>query len=128
MLTPMVLSVKMACLIRKDLNLGNIAETSCTNSQVVLAYIGSTAKGFKDFVANWVQKIQEDSHVNQWSYVKGKDNPADDTFRGLYPIKETSSSRWFTRPAFFCQREEIWPSYSEVTCLGDDDPEIKKRM
>ena len=58
--------------------------------------------------------------------MKGKDNPADDASRGLDPRKETSSSRWFTEPAFLWQREELWPSYSEVTCVGDDDPEIKR--
>ena len=125
-LTAAVLSVKMACLIRKELNFGNIAEKFWTDSQVVLAYIRSTTKRFKVFVANRVQKIQEHSDVNQWNYVKGKDNPADDASRGLDPRKETSSSRWFTGPAFLWQREEVWPSCSEATCVGDDDPEIKR--
>ena len=51
-LTAVVLSVKMASLIRKELNFGNIAETFWTDSQVVLAYIRSTTKIFKVFVAN----------------------------------------------------------------------------
>ena len=71
-LTAAVVSVKIACLIRKELNLGNIAERFWTDSQVVLAYIRSTTKRFKVFVANRVQKIQEHSDVNQWNYVKGK--------------------------------------------------------
>ena len=85
-----MLSVKMACLIRKELNLGN--NTESLDSQVVLAYIRSTTKRFKVFVANRVQKIQEHSDVNQWNYVKGRDNPADHASRGLDPRKETSSS------------------------------------
>ena len=36
-LTAAVLSVKMACLIKKELNLGNITERFWTNSQMVLA-------------------------------------------------------------------------------------------
>ena len=43
-LTVAELSVKMACLIRKELNLGNIAERFWTDSHVVLAYIRSTTK------------------------------------------------------------------------------------
>ena len=43
-LTATVLSVKMACLIKKELNLGNITERFWTDSQVVLVYIGSTTK------------------------------------------------------------------------------------
>ena len=77
-------------------------------------------------MANQVQKIQEHSDVNQWNFVKGKDNPTDDASRGLDPRKETLNSRWFTGPPFLWQREELWPSYSEVTCVGDCDPEIKR--
>ena len=43
-LTVAELSVKMACLIRKELNLGNIAERFWTDSHMVLAYIRSTTK------------------------------------------------------------------------------------
>ena len=82
----------MACLIKEELNLGNITERFSTDNQVVLAYIRSTTKRFKVFVANRVQKIQEHSDVNQWNYVKGRDNPADHASRGLDPRKETSSS------------------------------------
>ena len=64
-LTAAVLSVKMACLIRKELNLGNIAERFWADNQVVLAYIRSTTKRYKVFVSNQVQKIQEHSDVNQ---------------------------------------------------------------
>ena len=90
-LTAALLSVKMACLIKKELNLGNITERFWADSQVVLVYIGSTTKRFKVFVANRVQKIQEHSDVNQWKYVKGRDNPADNASRGLDPRKETSN-------------------------------------
>ena len=51
----------------------------------MLAYIRSTIKRFKVFVTNRVPKIQGNSDVNQSNYVKGKDNPADDTSIGLDP-------------------------------------------
>ena len=70
-LTAAVVFVKMACLIKKELNLGNITEKFWTDSQVVQ----------KVFVANWVQNIQEHSDVNQCKYVKSRDNPADDASR-----------------------------------------------
>ena len=63
--TAAVLSVKMAHLIRNELNLGNIAEKFWKNSHVVLASIRSTTKRFKVFVANQVQNIQEHSDINQ---------------------------------------------------------------
>ena len=58
--------------------------------------------------------------------MKCRDNPADDASRGLDPRMETSSSRWFTGPSFLWQREELWPNYNVVSCVGDDDPEIKR--
>ena len=125
-LTGAVLSVKMACLIKNKLNLGNITERFWTDSQVVLAYIRSTTKRFKDFVANRAQKIQEHSDANQWKYEKGRDNAADYASRRLDPRKETSSSRRFAGPAFLWQREELCPSYNVVSCVGDDDPENKR--
>ena len=95
--TAAVLPVQMASLIRKELHLRNIPERFSTDSQVVLAYIRNTTKRFKIFVTNYrVQKIQEHSDVNQWIYVKGKENPADDVSRGPDQRNETSSSRWFT--------------------------------
>ena len=127
-LAAVVLSVKMACLIMKKLNLQNTAESFWKDSLVVLAYIRSNTKRFKFFVANWVQNIQEHSDVNQWNYVKGKGNPADDASRGLDPRNETLSRRWFTGHPFLWQTEKLWPSYSEVTCVGDDDPEIKMEV
>ena len=78
-------------------------------------------------MVNWMQKIQEDPDVNQWNYVKDKDNPPDNASRGLDPRKETLNSRWFTGPTLLWQGEELQSSYSEITCVGDDDPEIKKK-
>ena len=49
-------------------------------------------KDLKVLVVNRVQKIQEYSDVNQWNYVKGRGNPADQASRGLDLRKETSSS------------------------------------
>ena len=95
----------MACLIRKELNLGNNTERFWTDSQVVLIYIRSTTKKFKVFVANRVQKIQKHSDVNQWNFGKGRGKPADDASRGLDPRKETSKwLHWtFAGPALLWQ-------------------------
>ena len=51
-LTAAVLSVKMACTLRKELGIKVAKEIFWTDSQVVLAYIRSNSKRFKVFVAN----------------------------------------------------------------------------
>ena len=39
--------------------------------------------------------------------MNGRGNPADEASRGLDLRKETSSSRWFVRPALLWQRENF---------------------
>ena len=59
-----VLSVKIAALIRRELDIEWKNETFWTDSKVVLGYINKTKK-FKIFVANQIQQIHEDSNVSQ---------------------------------------------------------------
>ena len=47
--------------------------------------MNSDAKRFKIFVANRVQLIREHSEPSQWTYIKLKKNPADETSYGLSP-------------------------------------------
>ena len=82
-LTAALLSVKMACLLKKELDIICVNEVFGTDSKVVLDYIANTAKKFKTFVAYRVQQIKEKTDVQQWRYVPTKKNPADDASRGL---------------------------------------------
>ena len=65
-LTAAALSVKMACLLKKKLDIDCVDEVFWTGSKVVLGYINNTIKRFKTFVANRVQKIKEKTNVQQW--------------------------------------------------------------
>ena len=60
-----------------------------TNSQVVLVSIMSNFKRFKEFVANCIHQIKENTRVDQRHYFARKQNPADDASRGLDLRKET---------------------------------------
>ena len=90
-----VLSVKIACLLKKELNLGEVEEWFWTDSKVVLGYIKNDVRRFKTFVANRIQQIRENTEVRQWQYVPTRENPADDAFRGLNAERVHSGSRWF---------------------------------
>ena len=54
-----VLSVKIAALIRTELDIEWKNETFWTDSKVVLGYINNNTKKFKIFVANRIQQIHE---------------------------------------------------------------------
>ena len=90
-----VLSVKIAALIRRELDIEWKNETFWTDRKVVLGYINNNTKKFKIFVTNRIQQIHESSNASQWRYVPSKMNPADDPSCGLDGNKNTSSSKWF---------------------------------
>ena len=93
-----VLSVKLAALIRRELEIERKNEPFWTDSELVLGYINNNTKKFKIFLANRIQQIHEITNVSQWRYVPSKMNPADDASRGLDANKNRSSSKWFKGP------------------------------
>ena len=125
-LTAAVLSVKVTCLLRKELQINDFKERFWTDSQVVLAYIRSNSKRFKVFVANRIHQIKEYTRVDRWHYVSSKENRADDASRGLDPRKETTDSRWFHGPSFLWQVEAPWPNKDCSIRSLKDDVELKR--
>ena len=99
-LTAAVLSVKVTCLLKKELQIDDLKEIFWTDSQVGLAYIRSNCKRFNVFVANRIHQTKENNRVDQWHYASSKENPANDASRGLGSRKVTSNSRWFHGPSF----------------------------
>ena len=77
-LTAAILSMKMTCLLKKELDINCVNEVFWTDTKVVLGYIINTVKRFKTFVANRVKQIKERTDVQQWRYVPTKKNPFDD--------------------------------------------------
>ena len=59
-----VLSVKIAALIRRELDIEWKNETFWTDSKVVLGYKNNNNKKFKIFFANRIQQIHEGSYVS----------------------------------------------------------------
>ena len=118
-----VLSVKIAALIRRELDIEWKNETFWTDSKVVLGYINNTKK-FKIFLANQIQQIHEGSNVSQWRYVPSKMNPADDASHGLDANKNTYFSNWFKGPEFLWHNEISWPA-ERTEAITDEDLEVK---
>ena len=127
-LTAAVLSVKIASLVKKELNLGEVTEYFWTDSNIVLGYIINNTRRFKTFVANRVHQIKENTDNDQWRYVPTKWNPADDASRGLNAEKESSDSRWFNGPSFLWQDTEYWPDQEDIIQVAEHDPELKKEV
>ena len=66
-LTAAPLFIKMAFLVKKEMDINCVDELFLTDSKVVLGYITNTVtvKRFKTFVANRAQQINEKTDVQQ---------------------------------------------------------------
>ena len=85
------LFVKIALFLREELDIKINKEYFWTDSKVALGHIWKSSKRFKIFVANRIQFIRDNSDIAQWHYVPTACNPADNSSRGLDPIKSSKS-------------------------------------
>lgn len=60
-----VVSTKVSCILKQELDYKDIAEHFWTDSKVVLGYISNETKRFHAFIANRVQRIRESWHHPQ---------------------------------------------------------------
>ena len=66
-----------------------------------------STKRFPVFVRNRLSQIEEASDPNQWRFIDGVRNPADDASRGR--AAHELDSRWLQGPPFLQQSESEWP-------------------
>ncbi|XP_073234570.1 uncharacterized protein [Porites lutea] len=127
-LTAAVVSVRVSDMLRRELQYDELEEVFWTDSKVVQAYIQNDARRFHTFVANRVQQIRERTLPEQWHYVDGKNNPADDASRGLSPKDLLQSSRWLQGPSFLWEHRGNWRDFNKSAPepFQLDDKEVKK--
>ena len=65
----------------------------------MLRYIANDTRGFKAFVANIVHKKKK-INAEHWKYVSLKENPADDTSKGMNFKKLVNVDTRFQGPKF----------------------------
>ncbi|XP_017464838.1 PREDICTED: uncharacterized protein LOC108358176 [Rhagoletis zephyria] len=81
--------------------------TFWSDSKIVLQWIRSDARCYKQFVAHRIAEILQSSEASEWRWVPGKDNPADDATR----IKTFfQNCKWLNGPPFLKLHESNWPA------------------
>jgi hypothetical protein len=118
-----VLSIRIANLLKKELEMQPIVEFFYTDSKVVLGYINNDCKRFHTYVANRIQEIHTFSQPDQWHHIQGTSNPADMASRGV-SSKQLIESEWLSGPSFLLNSK--FPASDETFTLSKDDPEVKK--
>lgn len=95
-----------------------------SDSKIVLCWIRKTPNQLQTFMSNRVVKIQSLTDINNWYYVKTKENPADITSRGILLENLSNCSLWWDGPKFFYKPiEATLPNENLTDC---DIPELKK--
>ena len=122
-----VLGVRLSETVSEKLEIPIGQHILWTDSMDVIYWIQGHSRRLKSFVANRVAEIQQKSNPVQWRHVSGKQNPADDTTRGLDLRNLSAESRWFQGPAFLHEVESSWPSESRFR-LNDCSEEGKQEL
>lgn len=120
------LLIKVDRMLRREFYIDLKASVFWTDSQTVLKYIANDQTRFKTYVANRVSLIRDNTELCQWRYVSSKDNPADDSSRGLSARKFMERRRWIHAPEFLWKPEESWPVVEALGPKFQDDPEVRK--
>ena len=115
-----LLASRLSMIIQKESQLEFEEIIYFTDSKIVLAWIQSTCRVYKQFVSSRVGEIQSKSDPKQWRHVSSESNVSDDVSRGI-AIHELNE-RWQHGPEFLRLPREDWPQdVSEV-----DDKEVSK--
>lgn len=125
-LTAATVSVRVASMLKEELDYGGLQDFYWTDSKVVLGFINNESRRFQVYVANRVQFIRDHTSPDQWRYVESGSNPADEASRGMNAKEFMQRSQWIKGPDFLWQTEDHWPqqdSYEKE--VDQNSPDVK---
>lgn len=93
--------------IRPALGLDDVPYSMWTDSSIVLDWLRKTPGTLKQYVANRVHSIQQQSDIENWHHVSTKDNPADCASRGLTAEALAKHPLWWHGPTHILHRNEL---------------------
>jgi hypothetical protein len=121
-----VLASRIASMVRKELRLPIRSVRFWSDSEIVLKWLASENRRYSSFVHHRVNEVTESSSSDDWSFIGGLDNPADDCSRGLRPTQLYNHHRWFEGPPFLKEPMENWPQYHDRHEPKTEDLELIK--
>ena len=102
-----LLASRLSKIIQKESRLEFNEIIYFTDSTIVLAWIQSTSRVYKQFVSSRIGEIQSNSNPSQWRHIPSECNVADDVSRGI--AVDDLSQRWQHGPEFLQLPEKDWP-------------------
>ena len=92
---------------------------------VVIYWIRSAQKEYKQFVENRVQEIRRLAAPKWWSYCPTQENPADIVSRGATATQLAAEEKWWHGPSFFINPPSKWPSLASFELPKEADQELR---
>ena len=92
---------------------------------VVIYWIRSAQKEYKQFVENRVQEIRSLAAPEWWSYCPTQENPADIVSRGATATQLAAEEKWWHGPSFFINPPSKWPSLASFELPKEADQELR---
>ena len=120
-----VMAVRLGIFIREEIKFPLERTTYWSDSTTVLSWINSTSFRFHTYVGNRLGEILESSQPEDWYYVPGASNPADELSRGLDAAVLTADHRWFAGPSFLRSSPDKWPVIPFLLPPDPLDPEVR---
>ncbi|XP_055543471.1 uncharacterized protein LOC129729018 [Wyeomyia smithii] len=91
-----------------------------TDVEVVLFWIRSQHRNYKQFFAFRVGEILSLTEPDNWRYVPSKDNVADCLTKWCKDTDPSSNERWFRGPKFLHHPEESWPEQKKIIDTSEE--------
>ncbi|XP_028407840.1 uncharacterized protein LOC114530421 [Dendronephthya gigantea] len=127
-LTAAVLSVRLATIIREELDMSIQKTYYWTDYMLVLKCINNQTKQFHTFESNRLTVIHRETDPSEWNYVNQEDNPADDGLKEMRLNVMIQNGRWLAGPTFLKESESEWPRFQGIPSLNDEDPQVRKEI
>lgn len=80
-----------------------------TDSSIAYYWIKKEPCTLKTYAANRVSSIHENTDVDCWRHIDGKDNPADLLTRGVIPSELIDNKLWLHGPEWILLPQSEWP-------------------
>ena len=126
-LTAATVSVRVASMLKEELDYDGLQDFYWTDSKVVLGFINNESRRFQVYVANRVQFIRDHTSPDQWRYVQSGSNPADEASRAMNAKEFMQKSQWIKGPDFLWWTEGHWAQQDSYENEVDhNSPDVRK--
>uniref|UniRef100_A8PKQ9 Pao retrotransposon peptidase family protein n=1 Tax=Brugia malayi TaxID=6279 RepID=A8PKQ9_BRUMA len=117
-LLSVLIGVKAAQFVLKQLNLENNQVTLWTDSKCVLYWIQNYTKLLPRFIQNRIEEIRKSNF--ELKYIPSDQNPADIATKGLSLLKLQNCKQWWKGPRWLELKKSEWPK-CKLRYSGNDE-------